>query len=429
MSTDSPLPPDEHLPPVQPPTAGFIVQLFVIPAVIVLAIVGVWLLFSRLAAGDQNWQSLVAELDNQNLHRRDRAALMLAQMLSAAQARSGRETSSEQPLTENVQLAEALGRAYRRHLAQGQNSDEWYQLYLARALGMLDVPEALPPLQEGARPGHDPVVRRNALVEIALIINRAAERRPEQLAELTADRSLESDLIDASNADEPTVRHIATYALGLFPTEAARERLEVLLASADESTRANAAIGLARQTSTAGLPVFEEIFARAAEPPARPQAEPAESARVNLDWALILAILAVAAAIWGAVELYWRKAGTEQDESRGRRFRFRVGLGLITFVAVLYVLAEPPPTATDAPSPSQQAAERLAAREDVEVNFESLVALRASLKAVRELAGKFTEAERARLSQLLEPLANEHRFAPIRSDARDALAALRSESG
>src|SRR5690242_4176808 len=45
----SSLSPDDALPPVEPPSAGFLVQLFVIPGVIVVIIVVVWLLFSWLA--------------------------------------------------------------------------------------------------------------------------------------------------------------------------------------------------------------------------------------------------------------------------------------------------------------------------------------------------------------------------------------------
>src|SRR5262245_48258103 len=38
----------ELLPPVEPPSAGFIVQLFVVPAFIVIVILGVWLTFNSL---------------------------------------------------------------------------------------------------------------------------------------------------------------------------------------------------------------------------------------------------------------------------------------------------------------------------------------------------------------------------------------------
>ena len=39
---------DDLLPPVEPPSAGFIIQLFVVPALIVLVIVSVWLTFTWL---------------------------------------------------------------------------------------------------------------------------------------------------------------------------------------------------------------------------------------------------------------------------------------------------------------------------------------------------------------------------------------------
>ena len=45
-------PDDPILPPVEPPSAGFIVQLFLIPALIVAVILGVYLLFGQLAASE-----------------------------------------------------------------------------------------------------------------------------------------------------------------------------------------------------------------------------------------------------------------------------------------------------------------------------------------------------------------------------------------
>ncbi|MCA9118121.1 MAG: hypothetical protein KDA79_23780, partial [Planctomycetaceae bacterium] len=71
----------EELPPVEPPSAGFIVQLFLVPGLIVAAIIGVWVLFGRIAEGRQDWRELVAELPSGNEQRRWRAALGLAQML------------------------------------------------------------------------------------------------------------------------------------------------------------------------------------------------------------------------------------------------------------------------------------------------------------------------------------------------------------
>ena len=50
------------LPPVEPPSARFIVQLFVVPGLIVAVIVGAWLLFGKLASAEQDWQKLVQDL-------------------------------------------------------------------------------------------------------------------------------------------------------------------------------------------------------------------------------------------------------------------------------------------------------------------------------------------------------------------------------
>src|SRR3989337_766451 len=50
-NSSTPASADEFLPPVEPPSAGFILQLFVVPAMIVLVIVGVWLSFNWLIRG------------------------------------------------------------------------------------------------------------------------------------------------------------------------------------------------------------------------------------------------------------------------------------------------------------------------------------------------------------------------------------------
>ena len=49
-----PPPPLPDLPPVEAPSAGFIVQLFVIPAVVVAVVIVVWLLFGKLAGGERD---------------------------------------------------------------------------------------------------------------------------------------------------------------------------------------------------------------------------------------------------------------------------------------------------------------------------------------------------------------------------------------
>ena len=65
MSSSEPRPPatpDDALPPVQPPDAGFLVQLFVIPGVIVLIILAVWGGIHWLASSAQDPESFVRAL-------------------------------------------------------------------------------------------------------------------------------------------------------------------------------------------------------------------------------------------------------------------------------------------------------------------------------------------------------------------------------
>ena len=61
-ATYRPQPGGAVLPPVQPPTSGFLLQLFFIPMVIVLIIVVVWMLFSWLAHKGATPRELVKEL-------------------------------------------------------------------------------------------------------------------------------------------------------------------------------------------------------------------------------------------------------------------------------------------------------------------------------------------------------------------------------
>ena len=50
------------LPRVEPPSAGFVVQLFVIPAAVVVVVIIVWLLFGKLAGGERDAMEYVRRL-------------------------------------------------------------------------------------------------------------------------------------------------------------------------------------------------------------------------------------------------------------------------------------------------------------------------------------------------------------------------------
>ncbi|MDB4743672.1 hypothetical protein OAF98_04230, partial [Planctomicrobium sp.] len=56
------------LPPVEPPSAGMIIQLFLVPAIIVAVIVGVYAAFGQLASQELDWRQLVTDVKSQNPH-------------------------------------------------------------------------------------------------------------------------------------------------------------------------------------------------------------------------------------------------------------------------------------------------------------------------------------------------------------------------
>lgn len=256
----------QPLPPVEPPSAGFIVQLFVIPAVIVAAVVGIYLLFGRLATGELDWRQQVDNVRSQNPHVKWPGALSLAQMLDADAAAG----QSAQPLAKNPEIATALSELFVETRGLAPRSEETADQveFLSKALGRLDVPEVVfPVLLDAAESDADRELRKHALTAVAMSAGRAFERG----VPYDDQGDLTQRVLQLSANEDPLVRHQAAFILGLVDNQPARSRLETLTVDADLMTRANAAIGLARQGSTTGWPVFEEVLADAVANPLQPQ--------------------------------------------------------------------------------------------------------------------------------------------------------------
>lgn len=268
----------EMLPPVEPPSAKFIVQLFVVPGLIVAAIVGVWLLFGKLASAEQDWQALVADMKSSNEHRRGRGAMGLAQALAADQNRSG----DGPRLATNPQVAQELAKFFADSLKNSSTEPAVIdqQAFLARTLGLLDVPDAiLPVLRDAMQPHHDREVRKNAVLAVATIAHRANERG----TPLT-DTAVVEELSAVSRDPDPLLRSSSAFTLGLVATDTVRQPLTVLLADVDRNTRVNAAIAFARQKALDGLPVLRDILSEAAAGERPGAAEPAlENTAPGLD--------------------------------------------------------------------------------------------------------------------------------------------------
>ena len=126
-TSNQPINPDDSLPPVEPPSAAFLVQLFLVPGVIVAIIVCVWLAFHWLAHLGNDPQAYVRTLRRAN-EGRWQAALNLANDLRGPNG-SG--------LKADVKLASELGSILDDEVGSGRTGEqsETLRLYLCRALG------------------------------------------------------------------------------------------------------------------------------------------------------------------------------------------------------------------------------------------------------------------------------------------------------
>src|SRR6476659_6109216 len=124
------LSPDDVLPPVEPPSASFILQLFIVPGVIVLVVVMIWVMFNWLAQKGNDSDAFVRALGRNN-EARWQAAFNLANALRA-------ERGSNHPrLTADPRLARQLAEILDREIdaASMENNPVTLRIYLSRALG------------------------------------------------------------------------------------------------------------------------------------------------------------------------------------------------------------------------------------------------------------------------------------------------------
>ncbi|WP_437227226.1 HEAT repeat domain-containing protein [Planctomicrobium sp. SH661] len=249
----------DDLPPVEPPSAGMIIQLFLVPAVIVAVIVGVYALFGRVASQELDWRQLTTDVRSENPHVRWRGALGLAQMLDADAQRGDKS----QHLAARPEIASALADLYQELITRNSlNEEELKQIeFLSKALGRMEVPETIVPvLRAGIQTDRNHDVRKHSLIGLAMLAGTMKDN-----PSLRDNAKLVTQMIDISKESDPLFRHQAAFDLGLLASPAALERLEVLLEDPDEMVRVNAAIGLARNGKLNGLPVFHELLREAAE--------------------------------------------------------------------------------------------------------------------------------------------------------------------
>lgn len=242
---------EEALPLVEPPGAGFILQLFLIPMLIVTIIVGVWMMFSWLAHLGSDPKELVDDIARGDKNGWQKAAT-LAELL---------QNREYEHLKSDVGLAGKLAEVLDAKIEEGDKGYDGdglenrlrMRIFLCRALGEFRVDAGLPVLIKAAqtqRREEETAVRRAAVQALAVMAKNLGPEnlrdRPELIAALRkASQERPPSGEDSENA-YGELRSNAAFALGMLGGPEALDRLARVLDDSYANARYNAATGLAR---------------------------------------------------------------------------------------------------------------------------------------------------------------------------------------
>ena len=247
---------DELLPPVEPPSAGFIIQLFVIPAVIVAAVVAIWFVIESLARRGEQDPAVIVKALKSNNQARFQQAKELADMLRLPQRYPEMKASHDlsHQIAAYVDELVAAGRP--------EDAEVTMRIFLVTALGEFHVDDGLPALLNAAQKDPERDVRRRAINAIAVLAGAMAGLKPPQPLESEA---LTESLLKLADDQDELVRSETTFAIGVVAgTPDADPRLaEKLVELADDpytDARFNAAAALARLGSPAAPAAVAEMF-------------------------------------------------------------------------------------------------------------------------------------------------------------------------
>ena len=243
-----PLNPDDSLPPVEPPSAAFLVQLFLVPGLIVAIIVCVWLAFHWLAHLGNDPQAYVRTLRRAN-EGRWQAALNLANDLRGP---GGSRLKSD------ADLASELGSILDDEVASGRTGEQsqTLRLYLCRALGEFTVPEAAAPLVRRVTAEGDSETTQAAVEALAVLATNLTEAG----RSFNDRKGVVQAVVQAASSADSKVRNACGFTLGVLGGEQSVEALLQLAADDNADVRANAALGLARLGNSEAYDTLAELL-------------------------------------------------------------------------------------------------------------------------------------------------------------------------
>src|SRR4051812_13664731 len=241
----TPLP---DLPPVEAPSAGFVLQLFVIPALVVAVVIVVWLLFGKLAGGERDAMEYVRQL-----------------RLSSANWRSAFELASliqnDAKLGSDPKLLGELTDLLSYELDHNENPR--LTQYVALTLGAFQTLDAS--LADGRKV--DPIETLSRALEpkyetpIRIAAAASLAKQAARLQGKLEDPRGVSALAQAAAGDDPELRQMAVYALGFFGGEAASQALrDRITGDEDRYVRYNAAVALGRRGDMSAKGTLSEML-------------------------------------------------------------------------------------------------------------------------------------------------------------------------
>jgi hypothetical protein len=240
------------LPPVEAPSAGFVVQLFVIPAVVVAVVIVVWLLFGKLAGGERDAMDYVRQL-----------------RLTSANWRSAFELASliqnDSKLSNDPRLLGELTDLLSSELDKNENAR--LTQYVTLTLGSFQTLDAkladgrevdpIVPLVRALEPKYETPIRIAAAASLA-------KHGARMNGKLDDSRAV-AGLLQAATDGDPELRQLAVYAMGFLGGDATVTALQDRLrGDEDRYVRYNAAVALGRRGDASAKGTLSEMLSSAA---------------------------------------------------------------------------------------------------------------------------------------------------------------------
>ena len=245
------------MPPVEPPSARFIIQLFVVPALIVMLVVAVWIVVTWLVhRTTMRPEDLIGGLETASVARWQRAS-ELADLL-----RNDRFADFRTNGKAAAQLAAILDREVDA-ADGGKRMDQeniTLRFFLAKALGEFRVDEGTDVLLKTAaanRDDQETLVRRGALQALAVRAYNLSQLDPPRTL---ADPNVEPTLAKLATDENPLVRSETAFVLGQLGTPRRWRELEKMVDDPHPDTRYNAAVALAQHGNAAAIPTLAEML-------------------------------------------------------------------------------------------------------------------------------------------------------------------------